>query len=140
MGLETKKHAPMSHDSSRLFQVMSADEIAKKWCAQEDTDGYWKSNAFVMVAARIGKAIPQREHFPSLSISNISLLFSFLCWVENSGMGKHCPGLCLYPAPALIHIRCLINTGNYRVGRSERPIHTACTLSLPRAEWFECWH
>ena len=47
-------------------------------------------------------------------------------------MGKHCPRLCLYPAAALIHIRCLINTGNYRVARSERLIYTHSALSLSR--------
>ena len=48
--------------------------------------------------------------------------------LRMSSMGKHCPGLCLYPAPALIHIRCLINTGNYRVARSERLIYAQCSV------------
>ena len=113
-----------------------------KWCrlvklqrngAQVDTDGYWKSNAFGVAAPRIGKAMCQREHFPSLGISNISLSFfqSEIYFENSSSMGKHCPGLCLYPAPALIHIRCLINTGNYRVGRSERLIRTSVHCLSP---------
>ena len=101
--------------------------------AQVDTDGYWKSNAFGVAAPRIGKAMCQREHFPSLGISNISLSFfqSEIYFENSSSMGKHCPGLCLYPAPALIHIRCLINTGNYRVGRSERLIRTSVHCLSP---------
>ena len=69
MGLKNQNHVRMFYDdSSGLFQVMSADEIAKKWGAQVDTDGYWKSNAFGVAAPRIGKAMRQREHFLSLSI------------------------------------------------------------------------
>ena len=84
---------------------------------------------------RIGKAIRRRQHLQIKQLGKIGINNAmgeenlFWCWVQNSGMGKHCPGLCLYPAPALIHIRCLINTGNYRVGRSERLIHSKCTTS-----------
>ena len=58
----------------------------------------------------------------------------FSASLRMSSMGKHCPRLCLYPAAALIHIRCLINTGNYRVGRSERLIYTQCIVSLQREQ------
>ena len=84
---------------------------------------------------RIGKAIRRRQHLQIKQLGKIGINNAmgegnlFWWWVQNSGMGKHCPGLCLYPAPALIHIRCLINTGNYRVGRSERLIHSKCTTS-----------
>ena len=103
---------------------MSADE---RKGAQADTDGYRKSNAFGVAAGELGKQSAKESTFPNLSISNISLSFfqSEIYFENSSSMGKHCPGLCLYPAPALIHIRCLINTGNYRVGRSERLIRTS---------------
>ena len=74
---------------------------------------------------------PPKRALSQTSVFQMSFFQSEIYFENSSSMGKHCPGLCLYPAPALIHIRCLINTGNYRVGRSERLIRTSVHCLSP---------
>ena len=63
----------MYHDSSGLFEVMSAGE---RKGAQADTDGYRKSNAFGVAAGELGKQSAKESTF-QISVFRTSLCLFF---------------------------------------------------------------